>query len=117
MRLAIDTQAVFGRRAGIGRYTAELMNALPVAGPEHEYLFLNLGRDVAMRTDRRLKWQQFVLPRRARSLKPDLLHVTGADAPVWKPCPVALTVHDLTAMLFRATCRRCRVCTGRAGFP
>ena len=53
-----------------------------------------------MRLDRRLRWQQLGLPRRAQAAGVDLLHVTGFDAPVWKPCPVVLTVHDLIGALF-----------------
>jgi glycosyltransferase involved in cell wall biosynthesis len=53
-----------------------------------------------MRTDRRLHWQQLVLPRLAKAARADLLHVPGFDAPHWKPLPVVLTVHDLIGMLF-----------------
>ena len=52
-----------------------------------------------MRLDRRLRWQQWEVPRRARAVHADLLHVPGFDAPRWKPCPVVLTVHDLIGML------------------
>lgn len=53
-----------------------------------------------MRLDRRLRWQQFELPRRAKAAGCEILHVTGFDAPCFKPCPVVLTVHDLIGMLF-----------------
>lgn len=102
MRVALDTQSTVGRKTGIGLYTANLLAALRRTAPEHEYLELSLGRDATMRTDRRLRWQQFDLPRRARSVGADLLHVTGFDAPLWKPCPVVLTVHDLIGLLFPA---------------
>ncbi len=100
MKVAIDTQSMFGRKAGIGRYTAELMAALLRIGSEHEYLPMNLGKNVVMRTDRRLKWQQWGLPHRTKRLCADVLHVTGSDPPLWKPCPVVLTVHDLIGRLF-----------------
>ncbi|MGH2521465.1 MAG: glycosyltransferase family 4 protein [Anaerolineales bacterium] len=100
MRLALDTQSTLGHKTGIGHYTARLLAALRCVAPEHEYVELNWGREVVMRIDRRLRWQQFELPRRARAAHSQLLHVPGFDAPLWKPGPVVLTVHDLIGMLF-----------------
>ena len=53
-----------------------------------------------MRLDRRLRWQQYEVPSRARKAHADLLHVTGFDAPLCHHCPTVLTVHDLIGMLF-----------------
>lgn len=102
MRIGIDTQSTLGRKTGIGHYTAELLSALRRVAPEHVYVELHWGRDVVMRTDRRLCWQQWELPRRAKAARADILHVPGFDAPRRKPCPVVLTVHDLIGMLFPA---------------
>ena len=102
MRIGIDTQSTVGRKTGIGLYTAELLSALRRVAPEHVYLELQWGRDVVMRTDRRLRWQQWELPRRAKAVRAEVLHVPGFDAPWRKPCPVVLTVHDLIGMLFPA---------------
>ncbi len=100
MRIAIDTQSTLGHKTGIGQYTIRLLEALRRAAPQHEYLELNWGQDITMRTDRRLRWQQLELPSRARAARADLLHVPGFDAPIRKRCPVVLTVHDLIGMLF-----------------
>ena len=100
MRIGLDTQSALGRKTGIGHYTAQLLAALRRVAPENEYLTLDQGRDTVMRIDRRLRWQQWEMPRRARALKVDLLHVPGFDAPLWKPGPVVLTVHDLIGALF-----------------
>jgi len=100
MRIALDTQSTVGRKTGIGIYTARLLDALRRVGPEHEYREIAWGRDVPMRLDRRLRWQQWELPRRVRAAGADLLHVPGFDAPRRKPCPLVLTVHDLIGMLF-----------------
>jgi glycosyltransferase involved in cell wall biosynthesis len=100
MRIAIDTQSALGRKTGIGLYTTYLLQALQRLAPQHEYVAIDWGRDVAMRLDRRLCWQQLEVPRRARAARVDVLHVPGFDAPRWKPAPVVLTVHDLIGMLF-----------------
>lgn len=100
MIIGIDTQSTLGEKTGIGLYTANLLQALRKVAPQHQYVELCWGRPVRMRTDRRLRWQQWGLPRRARSQSVDLVHVTGFDAPLRKPCPVVLTVHDLIGVLF-----------------
>lgn len=100
MRICIDTQSAQGPKTGIGRYAAGLFAALQKVAPENDYLGLHLGRDVKMRTYRRLLWQQCEVVQRAKRKKADLLHVTGFDAPLWRPCPVVLTVHDLVGRLF-----------------
>jgi len=100
MRIGIDTQSTMGRKTGIGSYTVNLLAALRKIAPDDEFVELNWGRDVVMRTDRRLRWQQWGLGRAARKAVVELLHVPGFDAPLWKPCPVVLTVHDLIGILF-----------------
>lgn len=100
MRIAIDTQSTLGRKTGIGIYAATLLEALRQTAPQHEYLEIHQAAEVRMRFDRRLRWQQFEIPRRTRALRAEALHVPGFDAPGWKPCPVILTVHDLIGRLF-----------------
>ncbi len=100
MRIALDTQSTLGRKTGIGIYTAALLEALRHIAPQHEFIGLNLQREVRMRLDRRWRWQQWALPRAASRARSDLLHIPGFDAPAWKKCPVVLTVHDLIGMLF-----------------
>ncbi len=100
MRIALDTQSTLGRKTGIGIYTAALLEALRHIAPQREFIELNLQREVRMRLDRRLRWQQWTLPRAASRARADLLHIPGFDAPARKNCPVVLTVHDLIGMLF-----------------
>jgi len=100
MRIGVDGQSLQGRRTGIGRYTANLIDSMKEIAPQHKIQVIRPGRERVMRTDRRLYWQQYGLPRQTRILKTDLLHVTGFDAPMRKPCPVVMTVHDLIGMLF-----------------
>ncbi len=100
MRVVLDVQSTLGQPTGIGQYARQLLAALRRVAPEHEFVGLSWGREVVMRTDRRLRWQQWELPRRAQAARADVLHVTGFDAPRFRPCPVVLTVHDLVGMLF-----------------
>ena len=100
MRIALDTQSTLGRKTGIGHYTAQLLAALRRVAPQNDYQEVQWGSERVMRLDRRLRWQQWEVPRRARALKADILHVPGFDAPLWKPRRVVLTVHDLIGALF-----------------
>jgi glycosyltransferase involved in cell wall biosynthesis len=100
MRIGIDVQSTLGQKTGIGLYTASLLHALRRVAPHHEYIELAWGRSQELRTDQRLYWQQWVLPRQASRTRVDVLHVPGFDAPFVKPCPVVLTVHDLIGCIF-----------------
>ena len=102
MKIAIDTQPTLGRKTGIGLYTANLLRALRRVAAQHEYVELSWGRTEELRTDRRLRWEQWELPRRARAARAQILHLTGFGAPWWRPCPTVLTVHDLIGYLFPA---------------
>lgn len=100
MRIALDTQSTLDQKTGIGHYTDNLLATLQRVDHEHEFVSLNWGQVPTMRIDRRLRWQQIELPRHAKSANAQILHVTGFDAPRFKPCPVVLTVHDLIGALF-----------------
>lgn len=98
-RVAIDLQAANGQPTGIGGYAAELVQALRQY-TDTEVVPVDWGRDPVMHVPRRLQWQQVELPARARRSGAALLHVTGFDAPLWRPLPTVLTVHDLIGMHF-----------------
>lgn len=100
MRVGIDVQSTLGQKTGIGLYTTNLLQALRRVAPHHEYVELAWGPSRELRTDQRLYWQQWVLPRRARDMHIDVLHVPGFDAPFLKSCPIVLTVHDLIGRIF-----------------
>ncbi|MCJ7737710.1 MAG: glycosyltransferase family 4 protein [Anaerolineae bacterium] len=100
MKICIDTQSTLGHKTGIGLYTQHLIEAVQAIAPHHHYYSLNWGQTCELRTDQRLRWQQLVLPKRAKAARADVLHTPGFDAPRFKPCPTVLTVHDLIGMLF-----------------
>ena len=100
MKIAIDMQSTLGHKTGIGIYASALYDYLQQTTPHHQIININWQRDIPMRLDRRLRWQQIEAPRRARAVQANVLHIPGFDAPRWKPCPVVLTVHDLIGMLF-----------------
>lgn len=101
IRVGLDYQSTLGQPTGIGSYTASLARALQTQ-PDLTVVPLHWGRERVMRVPRRLEWQQWGLPLRARRQAVDVLHVTGFDTPLWQPVPTVVTVHDLIGMLFPA---------------
>ncbi len=51
---------------------------------------------------RKLYWEQVAFPAAARRLRADVMWVPYWAAPLWQPCPVAVTVHDLIPLLLPA---------------
>ncbi len=47
----------------------------------------------------KLWWEQYMVPKAARRLQADVLWVPYWAAPLWQPCPVVVTVHDLIPRL------------------
>lgn len=50
----------------------------------------------------KLWWEQFAVPLAAKKLEADLLWVPYWAAPLWQPCPVVVTVHDVIHRLLPA---------------
>ncbi|MBI4872175.1 MAG: glycosyltransferase family 4 protein [Candidatus Riflebacteria bacterium] len=101
LRVAVDARTTAGNRAGIGVYTACLLDALEaLEEPGLEVVRFGAGGDWHMRTPQRWLWDQWHVPSHVRRLGPSVLHCPGYSAPLGSPCPVVLTVHDLIPSLF-----------------
>lgn len=93
MRVALDAQLTVGTATGIGEYVRGLADAL-----RRRHLDVVELYEPALdpwRFDRRVFWDQVVLPRRARSSGAQLLHCAAGTMPRFAPMPVVVTVHDL----------------------
>ncbi len=93
MKVALDAQLTVGTATGIGEYVRGLAGAL--RGRELDLVELREERLNPWRFDRRVLWDQFVLPRRARKSGADLLHCASATVPRMVSLPVVVTVHDV----------------------
>ena len=93
MIVALDTQLAVGTATGIGVYQRDLASALladnvdvrPLSAP-----WLN-----PWRFDRRVLWDQILLPLQAARSGADLLHATAGTMPLIRTLPTVVTVHDL----------------------
>lgn len=93
MRVALDAQLTLGTATGIGEYVSGLADALRRRSTE--IAELKEPRLDPWRFDRRVLWDQAVLPWRARFSGADLLHCASGTMPWSLPLPAVVTVHDV----------------------
>jgi glycosyltransferase involved in cell wall biosynthesis len=93
MKVALDAQLTIGTATGIGEYVRGLIEALARTGVEP--VALREARLDPWRFDRRVLWDQVLLPWRARASGARLLHCAAGTMPLRAAMPVVVTVHDL----------------------
>lgn len=93
MIVALDTQLAIGTATGIGEYVGGLAPALRERGVS--VIELQEPKLDPWRFDRRVLWDQVVLPRRARASGAQLLHCASGTMPLRTLLPTVVTVHDV----------------------
>jgi|SRR5579863_10126394 len=93
MKIAIDAQLAVGTATGIGEYVKGLIPALEALNVE--VCALDEPRLDPWRFDRRVFWDQVLLPQRARSSQADVLHCASGTMPLHCAMPTVVTVHDV----------------------
>jgi glycosyltransferase involved in cell wall biosynthesis len=115
MRIGVDARELTGRPTGVGRYLAEVLGAWAAAGSgvagRHEFVLygpapLPAGLEARIQglqpSVRVLAgsggtvWEQRTLPAAVSRDALDVFFAPAYTAPLSLPCPVALTVHDLS---------------------
>jgi glycosyltransferase involved in cell wall biosynthesis len=91
--VALDAQLTVGTATGIGVYQRDLAAALRTAGTDVRELRAP-GLD-PWRFDRRVLWDQVLLPLQAARSGASLLHATAGTLPFVRTLPTVVTVHDL----------------------
>jgi glycosyltransferase involved in cell wall biosynthesis len=98
MKIAIDMSLAQGAPAGIGRYSASLTQALKVIDPNDKYVLYQKPLIF-----QRALWLQTWVPIKLLADKADLFHATNLIAPLFATCPVVVTIHDLSSLLYPET--------------
>jgi glycosyltransferase involved in cell wall biosynthesis len=106
MKIAFDLRRI--KNPGIGRYMKCLVEAILAQEPGHDYLLIVPpdAQDAIFAENPRVRWlgsrlkyyslrEQMELPRILRAFQADLLHSPHFLLPVWRPCPVVVTIHDV----------------------
>ncbi|MDE3074656.1 MAG: glycosyltransferase family 4 protein [Chloroflexota bacterium] len=106
------------RRAGVSRFTEQLILSLQSRYRSSRFSvfvnetaapgdFTNSANFIYHRSRLptslpavRIAWEQLLLPVIARGMGVDVLHCPVNVSPLLAPCPTALTIHDLTFLLF-----------------
>jgi glycosyltransferase involved in cell wall biosynthesis len=104
MKVALDAQLTIGTATGIGEYVRGLAEALRLDGVV-DVVELSDPRLNPWRFDRRVLWDQFLLPRRARAARADLLHCASGTVPLRASLPLVATVHDVAWLRVQAHAR------------
>ncbi|MFP4345226.1 MAG: glycosyltransferase family 4 protein [Anaerolineales bacterium] len=118
MRIALSGWFWNRPETGSGQYLRELLRVLTLHHPETEFLLVappdRFDAEAALFGGQRvplpappaplgkLWWEQVLLPRLARRLRVDLLHVPYWAPPLVSPVPTLVTVHDLIPRLLPA---------------
>ena len=93
MKIALDAQLAVGTATGIGVYQRDLARALGAAGTDVRALqFPALD---PWRFDRRVLWDQVLLPAFAARSGAQLLHAASGTMPLVRTLPTVVTVHDM----------------------
>ncbi len=108
MRIGFDVTSLAVTRSGVGTYTANLLDHLRHAPDDvlvplaHRPVLLGPTAERVGRGRRLNKtfWMQAVLPRELDRLGIEIAHFTNGVAPLVAPCPIVLTVHDMTLWLY-----------------
>jgi glycosyltransferase involved in cell wall biosynthesis len=93
MRVAVDAQLAVGTATGIGEYVRGLIDALRADGLD--VIELSDPKLDPWRFDRRVVWDQVVLPQRVRASGAELLHCASGTVPLSVGIPYVVTVHDI----------------------
>ncbi|MHB8147951.1 MAG: glycosyltransferase family 4 protein [Vulcanimicrobiaceae bacterium] len=100
MKIAIDAQLTVGTATGIGEYVNGLVAALREEGID--VIPLVEPKLDPWRFDRRVYWDQVLLPQRARACGADLLHCASGTVPIGATMPLVATVHDVAWLRVQA---------------
>jgi glycosyltransferase involved in cell wall biosynthesis len=103
VRVGIDLQLAAGTSTGIGEYAGGLLAALQAAGVDA--VALRDERVDPWRFDRRVLWDQVLLPLAARRAHVDLVHYASGTMPLLASRRAVVTVHDVAWLRVQAHAR------------
>ena len=108
MIIGIEAQRIFRKnKHGMDYVVLQEIKELQQMDSENEYyVFVKPGEDRCVESTRNVHvvelncpsyplWEQWALPRAAKSYGVDMLHCTSNTAPIWCDIPLVLTLHDI----------------------
>ncbi len=105
MRVLIDARLFGPKHTGIGRYSQNLVNNLVKLAPQHQFILIThntaqiqSGKNLSVIKTKIGHYgfsEQFKLIQLINSQKPDLVHFTHFNHPIFYNKPFVVTIHDL----------------------
>jgi len=114
MRIGISTSVIQRGKSGVGQYVFALLRALLTGRHPHKFILFVLEEDLPLFAFAKdtteivavpekfrppvtnILWHQTRLPKLARNLELDVLHIPSYRRMLWpRPCPLVSTIHDL----------------------
>lgn len=108
MKIAIEAQRIFRKnKHGMDFVALELIKKIQKIDHDNTYyIIVRPGEDHCLKESENMKivevdcpsyplWEQVALPLTVRKIKADLLHCTSNTAPLFCPCKLILTLHDI----------------------
>jgi glycosyltransferase involved in cell wall biosynthesis len=108
VKIAVDARELAGRPTGVGRYLSELLAAWAASDEARRHTWHLIApapplQSIALPHTFALlagsggtRWEQWPLARHLAANRPDVLFAPGYSAPLTAPCPIALTIHDVS---------------------
>jgi glycosyltransferase involved in cell wall biosynthesis len=110
LKIAIDGRELVGKPTGVGTYLAEILRAWKTSPFPHRLLVItpspvdaHLSRElndvvwhVEPARSAGTRWEQTRLPRALARAQPDVFFAPANTAPLRLPCPLVLTIHDVS---------------------
>lgn len=128
MRIGFDGTPLQYTRSGVGIYVEQLLNHLPLARPQWDFLLFTNKPYAANGVPRvqpitghfphsRWVWEQLKLPRIIAQNHVDLCHFMNNSAPALCAVPYAITIHDASLFLYSRYHPRSRLVALRLLLP
>ena len=127
MRILLNGWFIDQPNTGSGQYVRQLVARLPAIAPQHEYhlvvphrrsfqvIDLHTGANLqslisdiqpprprsGQSSFRKLLFEQSIIPRAARALRADLIHVPYWAPPLRASVPIVVTIHDIIPLILK----------------
>ena len=110
LKIAVDGRELIGKPTGVGRYLFEILRAWKTGGFPHQVMVItpsaparalvealpNVLWHIESARGAGTRWEQGRLARTLAKARPDVFFAPGYTAPLRLPCPMVVTVHDVS---------------------
>lgn len=96
----MDGQPTVIQKSGLGHYIVNLAASLKKINSTLSIDLICPKSKEDLSTPKRIIWDQWTFPKKAKKRKPDIIHKPCFSAPIFKKGPTVVTVHDLIPIIF-----------------